>query len=150
MKTGMRFAVQGITAIELIIITAVVAVLVAFASPLVSRFMSQPELRQAIEITESSVEHARLKARLYKTDVVMHLAEYQAEKAQSIRLSFPNMQKDPALAELNQEFALPAGIQLVSDAPIIRFNAEGKVGLPAHLYFIANQSDRRSRPLVID
>ena len=150
MKTGMKFAVQGITAIEIIIITAVVAVLVAFASPLVSHFMSQPEMRQAIEITESSVEHARLKARLYKTDVVMYLAEYQAEKQQSIRLSFPQMQKDPALAELNQEFFLPVGIQLVSDEPLIRFDAEGKIGSPVRVYFIANQSDSRSRPMVID
>ena len=61
-RTGIAPA-KGLTAIELLIIISIVALLVAFAAPLIKTMSSKSEFEQAIEITEASVKHARWTAR---------------------------------------------------------------------------------------
>ena len=44
---------KGLTAIELLIIISIVALIVAFAAPMIKTMSSKSEFEQAIEITES-------------------------------------------------------------------------------------------------
>ena len=142
--------VRGITALELLIIAAVAAVLVAFAVPLVSYMMSKSDMEQAINITESSIQSAREAARFYNTDVLIHLEMDEEEKQQSIVLSIPALQKDPALNEVTEDYALPLGFQVYIDSEIIHFEPTGEVELPAHVKIVSNSGENPDHQLVID
>ena len=140
---------KGLTAIELLIIISIVALVVAFAAPMIKTMSSNSEFEQAIEITEASVEQARWTARFYQTEVLLRLETGENQKQHSITLSVPQMQKDLVLNEVKEEFPLPIGIQLVSDDTIIRFDPAGQVELPAHILVSSNQAEYKSRQLVV-
>ena len=140
---------KGLTAIELLIIISIVALVVAFAAPMIKTMSSKSEFEQAIEITEASVEQARWTARFYKTEVLLRLETGENQKQHSITLSVPQMQKDLVLNEVKEEFPLPIGIQLVSDDTIIRFDPAGQVELPAHILVSSNQAEYKSHQLVV-
>jgi len=141
---------KGASALELLIIAGAIAVLVAFASTIVDFAKPKSELEQAITITESSVQLARKTARLYKTDVIMRLVVKDHEKQQSIVLSFPNLQKDPVLNEVKEEFVLPPGIQIVIDGEIVHFEPDGEVELPGQILVLSNQAENISHQFVIE
>jgi len=141
---------KGITAIELLITAGVVAVLVAFAGPLVSSMMFNSDLEQAIEITESSVQKARDTARLYQTDVLMSLEMDEQKKLQSIVLSIPAMQRDLTLNEVKEDIALPFGFQAFIDGEIIHFGPTGEVKSPVAVTVVSNQTEKTSQRLIID
>ena len=140
---------KGLTAIELLIIISIVALVVTFAAPMIKTLSFKSEFEQAIEITEASVEQARWTARFYKTEVILQLETGENQKQHSIKLSVPQMQKDLVLNEVKEEFPLPIGIQLVSDDTIIRFDPAGQVELPAHILVSSNQAEHKSRQLVV-
>ena len=141
---------KGMTALELLITTGVIAVLVAFAAPLVTSLMSKSELEQAIEITESSVQQARHTARLYNTDVLMRLEMDEQEKLQYIVISIPALKRDLALNEVKDEVTLPIGFQAFIDGETIHFDASGEVNLPVDVTFVSTQDDEASHLLVIE
>jgi hypothetical protein len=141
---------KGASALELLIIAGAIAVLVAFASTIVDFAKPKSELEQAITITESSVQLARKTARLYKTDVIMRLVVKDHEKQQSIVLSFPKLQKDPVLNEVEEEFVLPPGIQIVIDGEIVHFEPDGEVELPGQILVLSNQAENTSHQFVIE
>lgn len=140
---------KGLTAIELLIIISIVALVVVFAAPMMSVVSSKSEIEQAIETTEASVKQARWTARFYKTDVLLRLETDEKQKQHFITLSVPKMQKDFVLNEVEERFPLPKGIQIVSDNEIVRFDPTGAVELPAHFLISSNQEEYKSRQLVI-
>jgi len=85
---------KGLTAIELLIIISIVALVVAFAAPMMKAMSPKSEFEQAIEITEASVEQARWTARFYKAEVFLRLETDENREQHSITLSVPKMQKD--------------------------------------------------------
>jgi len=140
---------KGLTAIELLIIISIVALVVTFAAPMIKTLSFKSEFEQAIEITEASVEQARWTARFYKTEVILQLETGENQKQHSIKLSVPQMQKDLVLNEVKEEFPLPIGIQLVSDDTTIRFDPTGQVVLPAHILVSSSHAEHKSRQLVV-
>ena len=140
---------KGASALELLIIVAAIAVLVAFASTILDYVKPKSELEQAITIIESSVEHARQTARFFKTDVLMSLGPEDKQLQQSIILSMPEMQKDPALNKVKKEFVLPPGIQIAGDDEVIHFESSGEVELPASVLIITNLAEHTSHQFVI-
>jgi len=140
---------KGLTAIELLIVISIVALLVAFAAPMIKTMSPKSEFEQAIEITEASVEQARWTARFYKAEVLLSLENDENQKQHSITLSVPQMQKDLVLNEVKEEFPLPNGIQIISDETIIRFNPAGEVELPAYILVSSSQAENESRQLVV-
>ena len=138
------------TALELLMTLGVVAILVAFAAPLVSSVMSKSELQQAIEITESSVQQARATARIYNTDVLMRLEMDEQKKLQYIVISIPALKRDLALNEVKEDFALPLGFQAVFDGDTIHFDPRGEVELPVDVTVVSIQADATGHRLVID
>jgi hypothetical protein len=144
------YSAKGMTALELLITTGVVAVLVAFAAPLISSLGSKSELEQAIEITESSVQKARDTARLYHTDVLMSLEMDEQKKLQSIVLSIPAMQRDLTLNEVKEDITLPIGFHAFMDGEIIHFDPTGEVEIPVAVTVVSNQTDTVSHRLEIE
>ena len=124
---------KGVSALDLLIIAAALAIVAVIATTVVDFAKPKSELEQAIAITDSSVQHARKTARLYKTDVMMRLVVKDHDEQQTIVLSFPKMQKDPVLNEVNEEFVLPPGIQIVIDGEIVHFEPDGEVELPGQI-----------------
>jgi Tfp pilus assembly protein FimT len=145
-KTG---PVKGLTAIELLVIISFVALVAAFAAPIKNAVSPKSDFKQAIEITEASIEQARRIARFYKADVLMRLETDEKQEQQFITLTIPKMQKDLVLSEVKEEFPLPTGIQVVSDGTIIRFDPNGEVQLPAHVLVFSDLAQGKSRRLVI-
>ena len=141
---------KGISALELLIIAGGLAVLAAFATSIIGFAKPKSELEQAIEITESSVVHARQAARFYKTDVLMHLEMDGIENQQSIILSIPAMQKDPALSEVKEEYVLPFGFHVFTDGKPIHFDSSGEAKTPAQVLVVSNQAENIRHELVID
>jgi len=141
--------VKGLTAIELLIIMSIVALVVTFAVPVIIVMSPKSEFEQAIEITEESVAEARRTARFYRAEVLLHLETDENQKQQSITLSVPKMQKDLVLNEVKEKFPLPIGIQIVSDDTIIRFDPTGEVEIPSHILVSSNQAELKSRRLVV-
>lgn len=138
---------KGLTAIELLIIVSVVAVLVIFTAPLLSG--SKSEFDQAVKITESTVEQARQTARFYKTSVLIRLETDEQKNHQSITLSIPRMKSQSVLNEVTEEFQLPEGIQVISEDQVIHFDEQGEVAIPAQLLFVSDRLKDQSRQLVI-
>ena len=141
---------KGASALELLIIAAAIGVLVAFASTVVDYVKPKSELEQAITITESSVEHARQTARFFKTDVLMSVGAEDKQLRQSIILSMPEMQKDPALNEVKKEFVLPPGIQIAGIGEVIHFESSGEVESPASVLVITHLAEHTSHQFVIE
>jgi prepilin-type N-terminal cleavage/methylation domain-containing protein len=138
---------KGLTAIELLIAISILALIIIFTAPMITR--SNPEFEEAIKITESSVEQARKTARYYKTDVLMRLETDRQMNLQSITLSIPDMQKNNALNEVKEAFPLPAGVHVSSEAETIQFNHQGEVKNPANLLFESELVENASLQLVI-
>lgn len=139
--------VKGLTAIELLIIVSIVAVLVIFTAPHLSG--SKSEFDQAVKITESTVEQARQTARFYKTNVLIRLETGEYNNHQSITLSIPRMNSQSVLNEVKEEFLLPEGIQVVSKDRVIHFDEQGEITIPAQLLFVSDRMKDQSRQLVI-
>jgi prepilin-type N-terminal cleavage/methylation domain-containing protein len=140
---------KGLTAIELLIVISIVALLVAFAAPMIKTMSPKSEFEQAIEITEASVEQARWTARFYKAEVLLRLETDENQKQHAITLSVPKMRKDLVLNEVKERFPLPTGIQIVSEDTVIIFDPNGEVELPAHLLISSNQAGYKSHQLVV-
>jgi Tfp pilus assembly protein FimT len=138
---------KGLTAIELLIIVSVVAVLVIFTAPLLSG--SKSDFDQAVKITESTVEQARQTARFYKTNVLIRLETDEQKNHQSITLSIPRIKSQSVLNEVTEEFQLPEGIQVISEDQVIHFDERGEIAIPAQLLFVSDRLKDQSRQLVI-
>ena len=141
---------KGVSALDLLIIAAALAIVAAFATTIVDYAKPKSDLELAISIMDSSVKHARKTARLYKTDVMMRLVVKEKDKQQCIVLTFPEMQKDPVLNEINKEFVLPPGIQIVFDGEIVHFESDGEVELPGQILVLSNQAENINHHFVID
>jgi Tfp pilus assembly protein FimT len=138
---------KGLTAIELLIIVSVVAVLVIFTAPLLSG--SKSDFDQAVKITESTVEQARQTARFYKTSVLIRLETDEQKNHQSITLAIPRIKSQSVLNEVTEEFQLPEGIQVISEDQVIHFDERGEIAIPAQLLFVSDRLKDQSRQLVI-
>ena len=140
---------KGFTAIELLIYTSIGALITAFAIPFVTQTTHQTELEQALKITEDSIQQARRTARIYHTDVVMRIESESDSSQDAIHISIPEMQRDPALNMVTEEFPLPEGIDIVSSDEIIRFDPAGEVNWPASLMSVSQKTGDLSKHLLV-
>ncbi|MCJ7814823.1 MAG: hypothetical protein MUP31_02100, partial [Xanthomonadales bacterium] len=136
-------------AIELLIITSVVAIVAVFATPILSNALFPSDFQRAIDITESSVEQARVTARYYKTDVLMQVQEEDEQDRQAITLVIPTMQTNANMNEVKVVFLLPAGVRVVTTEQVIRFNPDGEIELPAQTMTFLDPIHDKSQQLVI-
>jgi len=140
---------SGLTAIELLIITSVVAIIAVLTAPMISDALIPSDFKRAIEITESSVQHARVTARFYDTDVLMEIQEKDEEDRQAITLVIPRKKVNSDMNEVKVKFLLPAGVQVVSTEEIIHFLPNGDVEEPANTLTILDATQNKRRQLVL-
>jgi len=140
----------GFTAIELLILIAVAAIILSFALPAARTSIHEAQLEQALKITRDSVRHARRTARIYNTEVLMQIESNRLQTADTITLTFPEMQRDPALARIREEFVLPEGVDITSGDMLIQFDAGGEVEWPTTVVIASQDRSGPSEYLKID
>ena len=148
-RTSKRPA-QGLTAIELLILISIAALIIVFALPMMSSAIWKTERDQAIEITEESVKQARTAARFYKTDVLMRLEDGQMDQRPHITLSVPRQQKDILMDDVKANVALPEGIRFVNGDLVVQFNADGQVDLPVMVMMASHHDEEEIHSLMIE
>jgi len=141
---------KGLTAIELLIIASIVALVAVFATPMLSKAVFTTDVGTAIEIIESSIDSARETARFYQTGVEMRIENNEEQERVAITVTIPMMQGDTALNEVQEQFLLPAGVRVLSDKRVIQFDADGAVDQPAHTLLVLNRAEDKGRQLVIE
>ena len=144
-----KATMKGLTAIELLIITSIIALIVVFATPMMNSVFAESDLDSAVEITEQSIHKARVAARLYDTYVVMRVEADQDMNPHSITILMPGKDTDELLGEWKEEFVLPDSVRIVSGNMLINFDAEGKVDFPAKLLIASIQDDFKQKEFII-
>jgi len=145
-----KAAMKGLTAIELLIITSIIALITVFATPMMSSVFFETELDKAAKITEESIEKARAAARFYDTDVQMRIESDGNLARHSITVSIPRSNAEKMLSEIQQVFPLPDTVRIVSGDMLIQFNSEGQVDSPAMLMMASTQGDFERQQIMIE
>jgi Tfp pilus assembly protein FimT len=140
---------SGLTVIELLIITSVLAIITVFGTPILSNALSPSEFQRGIDICETSVKQARQTARFYHTDVLMKVGYDETQNQQTITLLIPRMQRTPTMNEVTVEFVLPAGVEVTSQEHVIHFMPNGEVEPPSETLNIFNQIEGESHQLAL-
>lgn len=125
--------IRGVTAVEILIVLGMVAVIVTFFANTFTRTVNKGDLLVAAEGLSFSVQSARNMARTLETDVLMHLNVAPGASNHSIVFSYPNRNESLTGENLLQEFVLPADIRMMTDVSAIHFDARGLVETPANL-----------------
>ena len=141
---------QGFTAIEFLIYVSIAALLLSFAAPLVDRAINPSQVDQAMEITEESIKQARRTARIYNTEVLIHIVSDDEESPDAIKLSVPNLQRHSSLNEVSEEFALPAGVDILSTDHVIQFDPSGEVDWPTMIVFTSVEAEDSGLRLLVE
>jgi Tfp pilus assembly protein FimT len=149
MNNDNKAIMKGLTAIELLIITSVIALIVVFATPMMNAVFAKSDLDRAIEITEQSIHKARVAARLYDTNVVMRVEADQDMNPHSITILIPGNNRDILLGEWKEEFVLPDSVRIVSGNMLINFDSEGEVDFPAKMLIASNREGFKQKKFII-
>ena len=145
-----KATIKGLTAIELLIITSIIALIVVFATPMMSSVFFESDLDKAAEITDESINKARLAARFYKSKVEMRFNADGELVHHGITISRPRGGKEQLLSEVIQEFPLPVTIRIVSGDMLVNFDANGEVDIPAMVLIASNKGEFERRELIIE
>jgi prepilin-type N-terminal cleavage/methylation domain-containing protein len=140
---------QGITAIELLIVISVLAILVVFAAPVVSSAFWTSEVDEAVKVAEKSVREARTLARLYQTNVVVRIESDKGQRP-SITVTVPSRHKAIDVGEVRDEVALPGDVEVLGGDVMVQFNPAGEVDLPAMVMLASRADQRRAQKLIIE
>jgi type II secretory pathway pseudopilin PulG len=149
MERTRKSSARGITAIELLIIISVLAILVVFAAPVVSSAFWTSEVDEAVKVTEKSVREARALARLYQTNVVVRI-ESDEGRDPLITVTVPSRHKDIDVGGVRDEVALPRDVQVLGGDVVVRFNPAGEVELPALVMLASSADTRGATKLIIE
>lgn len=144
-----KHAVRGITAIELLIIISVLAIVIVFAAPVLSSTFWSSDVDQAVKVTEKSVREARALARLYQTDVYVRI-ESEQEPRPRITVSIPSRYQDIDVGEVREEIALPDDVRVLGGDVMVQFNPRGEVDLPALVTLASRMDLHDMQKLIID
>ncbi|MEJ2401950.1 MAG: hypothetical protein P8Y52_11235 [Xanthomonadales bacterium] len=140
---------RGITAIELLIIISVLGIVIVFAAPVVSSAFWTSEVDQAVRATEKSVSDARTLARLYKTNVIVHI-DAGEERPASITVSIPSRHRDVDIGDLREQVTLSDDVEVLGGDVRVEFNPDGEVDLPAMVMLTSRLDRSTTHKLVID
>lgn len=145
-----KAAQNGLTAIELLIITSIIALITVFATPMMSSVFFETELEKAAKITGKSIEKARVAARFYDTDIQMRIEADGNLSRHAITLSIPRSNQEMMLNEIREVFPLPDTVRVVSGDMLILFNSEGEVDYPALLTLTSTEGDFEREQIMIE
>ncbi|MEJ8567979.1 pilus assembly FimT family protein [Elongatibacter sediminis] len=149
LRTSPRCRDAGITALEWLLVVSVIAILFSFTPVLLGKLHRAAALDQAVDAVYDTVTRARQTARMYHTEVILHVDDSGPEGAQSIRLEIPAMRSSTVQLEVEQVFTMPSGYIVNSDPNEIRFNAFGTVQSEISAEVVSTQSDSDHKDLLI-
>ncbi len=149
MSSSALSKIRGITAVEILIVLGMVAVIMSFFANTFTRSVSKGDLVVAVEGLNFSVQSARNMARQLETDVIMHLHTGPDNTKHSIDFSYPNRSESLSSENLLQEFVLPADIRLMADVAVIHFDARGLVDTPASLLLISQVEGQMQESVLV-
>jgi len=132
---------RGFTAIEALIAASAVVVLVLFIVPMLGQSAAKSELNLAVEILQSAIVNARQAARIYKTDVVLSVQTGPDDSSTLSYLVHPPQQSEQTIDFEAKNYPMPAGVRLMTDRDVIRFNASGAVVPPAQLVLVSTADE---------
>lgn len=150
MNSTRNQAMKGLTAIELLIVTSIIAVIAVFAAPVLSSVFFESDLDKAEEITEESIKKARIAARFYNSDVTMRISASGELARHGITITIPRAGKDPLLGKVKEEFSLPVTVRVMSGDMLINFNSDGEVDFPTMVMMSTNEGNHERRQLVVE
>ncbi len=140
---------RGITAVEILIVLGMLAVIMTFFANSFSRATNRADLLVAVEGVNFSVQSARSMARELETEVLMHLNTSSTGENHSIEFSYPNRNQSLGSGNLLQEFVLPADIRLMTDESVIHFDARGLVEKPTRLLLISQTEESTQETVLV-
>jgi Tfp pilus assembly protein FimT len=150
MKIIKNATMRGLTAIELLIYTSILALITVFAAPMMSSVLLESDLDKAEEITEESIQKARVSARLYGSDVTLRITASGEQARHGITVSIPRAGQDTTLGVLTKEYALPVTVRVVSGDTLVMFNPDGGVNSPTTVMLASVDGASQRRNLVIE
>ena len=150
MKIIKNATMRGLTAIELLIYTSILALITVFAAPMMSSVLFESDLDKAEEITEESIQKARVSARLYGSDVTLRITASGEQSRHGITVSIPRAGQDTTLGVLTKEYALPVTVRVVSGDTLVMFNPDGGVNSPTTVMLASVDGASQRRNLVIE
>ena len=141
---------RGVSALELLIYVAALAILAAFTGPLFTRDQVQVQMDSAVESLEASIRAARAAARIYHSPVELHLPSGEAGP-RFLSYSVPLEEKSRHLINAQSaNFPLPDKVRLVAERQSIQFNSEGQAVPPVRLVLISDVDDRFRERIVVE
>lgn len=140
----------GFTAIELLVYISAIALIVVFAAPFTKSAMQQSKVEQALEIAEDSVRQARLSAKMLNMDVEMRIESDRNRENDAITLVYPELRRNEMLSEVQEEFALPDGVDIISSNAVIRFAPNGEVEWPTTVLLVSQTTTDLNQQLRIE
>jgi len=149
LSSSIHSNIRGITAVEILIVLGMLAVIMTFFANSFTRTTSQADLLIAVEGVNFSVQSARNTARELETEVLMHLNTGQAGGSHSIGFSYPNRNEALSSENLLQEFVLPADIRMMADDPVIAFDARGLVEKPTSLLLVSQSAEAMKESVLV-
>lgn len=149
MNSSITTKIRGITAVEILIVLGMMAVIMTFFANSFTRATNKADLLVAVEGVNFSVRSARNMARELETEVFMHLNTAKKDENHSIKFSYPNRNESLSSANLLQEFVLPADIKLVTDESVISFDARGLVEKPTSLLLISQSEESMQESVLV-
>lgn len=139
---------HGLTAIELLIVLSIIAMLAVFGVPMLQATAWKSELDQAAETTEDTVHKARTMARLYKTPVAVRIEE-GGDAPPTITLTMPRKGQGTDVGNIREETTLPNAVRLQSGKLVMEFDAHGEIDFPTTLTLVSAHDPKDALKLSI-
>lgn len=149
MTSSITSKIRGITAVEILIVLGMIAVVTTFFANSFTRATNKADLWVAVEGVNLSVESARSMARQLETEVLMHLNTETEGESHTIAFSFPDRNEALDSGNLLQEFVLPPDIKLMADDSVISFDARGLVEKPISLLFVSQSEASTQQSILV-
>jgi len=140
---------RGITAVEILIVLGMMAVIMTFFANSFTRTTNRADLLLAVESVTFLAQSARNTARELETDVLMNVNTGVDGASSSIDFSYPNRSESLGSGNLLQEFVLPADIRLLTDESVIHFDARGLVVNPTSLLLISQMEESVQESVIV-
>jgi len=140
---------RGITAVEILIVLGMMAVIMTFFANTFTRTTNRADLLLAVESVTFMAQSARNMARELETDVLMHVNTGVDGSNSSIDFSYPERSESLNSENLLQEFVLPSDIRLLTDESVIHFDARGLVVNPTSLLLISQSEGSMQESVIV-
>jgi len=142
--------VRGISAVEILVVLAVLTVIGAMALPSQQKDTAKADMQAAVEDLQQAIYLARSSAISKQADVIMHLVPASPKEPGKVTFSFATSGTDLDSSALDHVYVFPAEIRLETAVNEVLFNSLGKVESPARIRLISSRDAGFDQRLLIE